>query len=138
MIWSADPVVTRKGTLNCWATAVAAAVTELEYPPVRTGTFSREISFSTADRPTSGFPVSSSKSSSSFFPLTPPLALISSAAISNERFSISPNFACSPVSGRIMPTLMDSAAPAGFPKKITNTARNKATPIFLIALIDTP
>ena len=47
-----------------------------------TGTFSREISFSTPERPTSGFPVSSSKSSSIFFPLTPPLALISSAAIS--------------------------------------------------------
>jgi len=30
VISSAAPVVTRKGTLNCWATAVMAAVTELE------------------------------------------------------------------------------------------------------------
>ena len=75
-----------------------------------TGTFSREISFSTPERPTSGFPVSSSKSSSIFFPLTPPLALISSAAISYERFSISPNFACEPVRGSSTPTLTVSAA----------------------------
>ncbi len=58
----------------------------------------------------SGFPVSSSKSSSICFPLTPPLALISSVAISMERFSISPNFACEPVRGSSTPTLTVSAA----------------------------
>src|SRR3990170_6160292 len=138
VILSAEPVVTRNGTLNCWATAVAAAVTELEYPPVMMGTFSWEISFSVADRPTSGFPVSSSKSSSSLFPLTPPFALISSAAMRKDRFSISPNFACSPVNGSTMPTLIVWAIATALPRLTAKAIAIHTNNTLFLTLIELP
>ena len=103
-----------------------------------TGTFSRAISFSTPERPTSGFPVSSSKRSSIFLPFTPPLALISSAAISYERFSISPNFACEPVRGSSTPTLIPSAARAPPHRTTANSNADTANSPFEYVLMEPP
>src|SRR5258706_7701979 len=69
------------------------------------GYFSVVMNFSTIPVEVSGFPPLSWMSRTSFAPLTPPLALISAAAISYACFSISPNFASAPVRGSGMPTL---------------------------------
>src|SRR5207247_775118 len=81
VIFPDEEVSTSIGTLYSMSFGITARVKLEPQAPIRTGTLSRTISFSATAAASVGLLLLSSTTSSSFLPSTPPLALISSAAI---------------------------------------------------------
>ncbi len=81
VIMSADGWSTRYGVFSRCATEATSIACPEARPPVRTSTFSCVISFSAMVAASAFFAWWSSMTTSIFFPLTPPAALISSTAI---------------------------------------------------------
>ena len=76
-----DEVSTSIGTLYSISFGMTASVKSEPQAPIITGTLSRTMSFSATATASVGLLLLSSMTSSIFWPSTPPLALISSAAI---------------------------------------------------------
>ncbi len=81
VILPADEVSTTIGTLYSMSFGITARVKPEPQAPIMTGTLSRTISFSATAAASVGLLLLSSMTSSILLPSTPPLALISSAAI---------------------------------------------------------
>ena len=81
VILPAEEVSTSIGTLYSISFGMIARVKPEPHAPMITGTLSRTISFSATAAASVGLLLLSSITSSNFFPRTPPLPLISSAAI---------------------------------------------------------
>ena len=76
-----EEVSTSIGTLYSISFGMIASVKPEPHAPIITGTLSRTMSFSATAAASVGLLLLSSMTSSIFLPSTPPLALISSAAI---------------------------------------------------------
>ena len=81
VILPAEEVSTSIGTLYSISFGMIASVKPEPHAPIMTGTLSRTMSFSATAAASVGLLLLSSITSSSFLPSTPPLPLISSAAI---------------------------------------------------------
>ena len=75
-----DDTPVTSGILFFCATGITASVAPLQKAPISADTLSRKMSFSAAPTDSAGLHCPSSITSSSFFPSTPPFALISFAA----------------------------------------------------------
>ena len=92
--------------------SIALRLAEVQ-PPKTVATLSTEISFWAFSANVGQSEAPSSTTGSSFFPSTPPAALISSMAMSSEFFTVTSLMAIVPLSEWRMPTLMVSPLTPG-------------------------
>src|SRR5262245_38186411 len=99
VILPADEVSTSIGTLSSLSFGMIASVQHAPHAPIIHGSLARTMSVSAPAAASFGLLLVSSITSSSFLPSTPPLALISSAAIFAPFATYFPDAANAPVSG---------------------------------------
>src|SRR2546429_4545908 len=113
VMMSAEGWSTPYGVLSRWATEAISTAWPEARPPVRTSTLVWVMSFSATVAASAFLAWWSSMMTSIFLPLTPPFALISSAAIPYAFLNLSPKGASGPVMGWGAPILSVSCATAG-------------------------
>src|SRR5512139_1345774 len=129
---SVDPMVIIVTTFSCLATSATASAPAELTTPNRKSTPSFWMYRLERFTDSWTFALSSAESSSSFFPSTPPFALISSTASSAPSLHSRPSASARPDRGYIPPSLIVSAATA-----VVASISSAATPktVFRIALL---